>query len=746
MKTKLIALGILALSVFIVTCKVKKIAAEKPKPFEQPAVINNPSPDYLSPQESLKSFHMPDGYHLQLVASEPMIQEPVAIAWDGNGRMFVAELNTYMQDIKGSTQHQPICKVMLLEDTNGDGVMDKSSVFIDSLVLPRMIMCIGHELFVSQTFSNSIWAYKDTNGDGKADTKRLAYRDDRPDTRNLEHQNSGLMWNLDNWIYIARDSKRFKYDHGMLLADSSLTTAPGQWGLTSDNFGRIYYSNAGGEIPAEAFQINVAYGRLEFNDQYNPEFQAVWPIIATPDVQGGMKRLRPDTTLNHFTASNGQSIVRGDKEPQDLQGDLLICEPVGRLIRRAKVTDEKGKIYLKNAYDRQEFIASTDMNFRPVNTATGPDGCVYIVDMNRGIIQEQEFINSFLRPRILKLGLEKHIGHGRIYRLVHDGFKPGAKPDLLNEPSSTLVTYLNHPNGWWRDNAQKELIVRGDQSVVPALKEIAGGEQSTLKGKPDNIAQIHALWTLEGLNAIDKTVLFRAFKDPDAQVRKTAVWISERYIKKDDAEVLDKLDELKADPSYDVRVLLMLSLNYGKSEKAKAMSQDILTKNADNEMITGVAKSLETARNTKLYGRTLALMPPTERGLVLNGAVIFRQLCSTCHGPDGKGLSIGGTGMAAPPFVGSQRVAGDKEVVIKVLLHGLTGPVDGKTYDVMTPFGASNSDEWVASVLSYVRQNFGAPAKGWKDLSSIVYPEDVKKLRAETAKKQGPYTLSEIFK
>ncbi|HCN84990.1 MAG TPA: cytochrome C, partial [Sphingobacteriaceae bacterium] len=183
--------------------------------------------------------------------------------------------------------------------------------------------------------------------------------------------------NLDNWMYLTYDPVRFRYTNGTMKIDTMASGTSGQWGVTHDNYGRLYFTSAGGENPVRGVQINPAYGRLDFPDQINASFQEVWPIIATPDVQGGEKRLRTDLTLNHFTACAGQSIYRGDKLPQDLVGDYLICEPVGRLIRRAKVINVKGKTLFENAYNKEEFIASTDMNFRPVNSATGPDGNLY---------------------------------------------------------------------------------------------------------------------------------------------------------------------------------------------------------------------------------------------------------------------------------------------------------------------------------------------------------------------------------
>ena len=585
MNNKKQVFSLLAVAMLVFTCSPPQQASQD-HATSRPPFNPQPSPAYLTPEESLKSMYVPKGYRLELVASEPMIKEPVAIAWDGNGKMYVAEMITYMQDADAKDEQLPNSRISLLEDTNNDGKMDKSTVFIDKLLLPRMLQCVNNEVLVNETNNINIYSYKDTNGDGKADEKKLVYKNDKYNVNdaNMEHQRSGLDWNLDNWMYITYDPVRFRYTNGTMRVDTIVSGSGGQWGVTHDDYGRIYNSRAGGEIPATGFQINPVYGSLEFPDQYSAEFQEVWPVIATPDVQGGYPRLRPNVTLNHFTAACGQSIYRGDRLPAEMRGDYIVCEPVARTIRRAKVVNLKGKTTLQNAYYRQEFISSSDMNFRPVNTATGPDGNLYVVDMHRGIIQQANWTNpgSFLRKRIDSLGLAKNVGHGRIYRLVHDQFKPGPKPQMLNQSSAQLLPYLNHPNGWWRDNAQKQLIVLQDKSVVSDLKQIAAGKPTTFIKAPGHLAQIHALWTLEGLEAIDKEVLTAAFKAEHPQVRKTAVWISEPYIKQNDAPLLEQLSGLKDDVSYDVRVQLLLSLYKNKTEAAKNITRYILDKNPDN--------------------------------------------------------------------------------------------------------------------------------------------------------------------
>lgn len=748
---------LLVLSMIAYTCNVTNNATQTKAPYPYPDRSFNPTPSlaYLSPEESLKSFNLPPGYHLELVASEPMVKEPVAIAWDGNAKMYVAEMLTYMQDADATNEQTKVSRISLLEDTDNDGKMDKSSVFIDSLLLPRMILCVNHELLVNETNTITINAYKDTDGDGKADVKRVVFKKDNYNISdaNMEHQRSGLDWNLDNYIYLTYDPVRFRYTNGVLKADTIVAGAGGQWGVTHDNYGRLFMSSAGGESPLVRVQINPAYGPLDLPDQYSPEFQEVWPVIATPDVQGGAPRLRADSTLNHFTGACGQSIYRGNALPADLVGDYIVCEPVARLIRRAKVLNVKGKTIVQNAYYRQEFIASNDMNFRPVNSYTGPDGNLYIVDMHRGIIQQGNWTKpgSFLRNAIDAKGLAKNTGHGRIYRLVHDGYKAEPKPQMLNEIAGKLVTYLDHKNGWWRDNAQKQIIILNDKSVVPTLQQIVSGQQATLSQMPSALARLHALWTLEGLDAIDINVLFTAMKDEDAQVRRAAVWISEAYLKNNDQEMLNRLAELANDPSDDVRLQLLLSMYKHKNAKAAAMAVDLQTLNAQNDMFASVTKAMDRNTDIKTYGARLANIPPDDRKMILQGAATFSSLCVTCHGPNGAGIAVAGTSdFTAPPLIGSvKRLGGDKKNLVKIVLHGLSGPIDGKTYpSIMPPLGA-NTDEWVASVVNYVRYEFGR-VNGRRNAADtippFVTPADVMAIRTNSASRSKPWTIEELEK
>jgi mono/diheme cytochrome c family protein len=403
------------------------------------------------------------------------------------------------------------------------------------------------------------------------------------------------------------------------------------------------------------------------------------------------------------------------------------------LIRRAKVTDNQGKITLQNAYDKQEFLASSDMNFRPVNTVTGPDGCMYIVDMYHGIIQESEWTkaDSYLRPQILRLGLDKNVGRGRIFRVVYDGMKPSkARPHMLEESGAQLVTYLSSSNGWWRDNAQKLLVLRGDKSVVPALKAMA-------LTSPNQLARIHALWTLNGLGEMDAATFSGALKDADAQVRKATVWIGEDFMKKNE-NAINVLSGLRDDPSADVRLQLMLTMRFVNTDKSKALIAYIINHHPGDPVLAYSQKSYDDEIKALAdQQKREAMMHELERNLVVQGAVIFKQLCATCHGADAKGIRIGGKDIPAPVLAGNIDVNAGKEKLIKILLYGLHGPIRGKTYPDVMPALGNNDNNYIASVLSYIRSDFGNKAP-------VVYPADVEKIRQETKGRTESWTIDEL--
>ncbi|MEQ9288011.1 MAG: c-type cytochrome [Cyclobacteriaceae bacterium] len=704
--------------------------------YEKPPLDPDPAAPSLSPEESMETIYLPKGFALELVASEPMIEEPIDIAWDGDGKMYVAEMLTYMQDIDATNENEPWSRVSVLEDTNGDGKMDKSTVFVDSLLLPRIILPLDDRVIISETYEKNFWSYRDTDGDRVADEKVLIFENTEKFRGNLEHQAANLTWNIDNWLYLSKDAFRYRWNAGKLETDTIIDSTTGQYGLTQDEVGKMYYSRAGGEVVALGFQQHPVYGTLEMDGRWEEGFEQPWPLIGTPDVQGGERRLRPDRTLNKFTGVAGQEIFLGDRLPA--YGDLFVPEPVGRLVRRATVNNVNGKKVLSNPYDKTEFMASTDPNFRPVRAATGPDGCLYIVDMYRGIIQEGNWTRegSYLRPEVKRRNLDKNIGKGRIYRVVHEQMNPYKPIKLLNKSSSELIGYLGHSNGWYRLTAQKLLVIKNDHAIVPELKGILMDNESFLatlfSDRDFGIQRLHALWTLDGMGKLDKQVLVEKLKDKDHRVRSAAIRIGEKFLKNGDQEFLNSISQMSEDSNIDVLVQLVLSSKlYSEKSAAKSLIDEITVSHPNNEVI-GISAKFALSEIGELQ-KKYALKKDRLRASVIKGYEIYKGLCATCHGPSGEGKEN-----LAPSLVNSARMMDqDQEIPIKILLDGLSGPVDGKEYGIMVSM-KGNDDQWIADILTYVRAEFGG-------IERRISPTTVGKVREKHKNRDKYWTIEELY-
>ena len=692
----------------------------------------------LSPKESIAKIQLPEGYALEPVLSEPNIAEPVACVFDGNGRMYVIEMNTYMQDADATDELTPKSRISMHEDTNGDGKYDKHSTFIDNLLLPRMVLPLEDGIVVGTTNTHDLSLYKDTDNDGVADQKSVYYTGgDRGG--NLEHQPSGLIWSLDNWTYTTYNAKRYKMGPEKLIKVEPTAPNQGQWGLSQDNYGKPWFVNGGHETGPMNYQHPIVYGRsIHFKNQEAPDFRNVYPICDFPDVQGGARRLKPLTdsahldcgkVLNHFTSTCGSDIFRGDRLPEDLQGDLIFAEPTGRLIRRTSVKVIDGVTTLKNATPKSEFIRSTDPNFRPVNMVTAPDGTLYIVDMYRGIIQEGNWTSprSYLRKVIDKYGFDKNIQHGRIYRLTHKDFKRGPKPNMIGAKSADLVNHLTHPNGWWRDTAQKILVLRKDASVKDALSSMA-------KSHENHLARIHALWTLEGMDALEPLHVNTALADQHPQVRRAAIRTSETLIKAKHPEAASLITAITAkitdkDPEVIMQTILTAEL--------LKLPNLITLKTAAEEHSNsdGVMQTLAGLSPTK---NSLYKLPKNIRAQYKRGKEIYIGLCSSCHGEDGKGTKAGDIIMA-PPFDGSKTVNGHHAPFINIVLHGLTGPVEGKNYAAPMVAMKSQNDQWIADVTTYIKNNFN-------NNGGSITEKQVAELRQQNKDRATPWTIEELSK
>ena len=706
-------------------------------PTETVAGQPPPPSKALSPEASIATMELPKGYRLEPVLTEPHIAEPVMIAFDGNGRMYVAEMRTYMLDADATGEQEPFSRVSRHEDTDGDGVYDRHSVFADKLLLPRIMLPLDDRIIIGETNTDDLYIYRDSDGDGVADEKTLWFKGG-PRGGNMEHQPNGLVWAMDNGIYSTYYDYRLRVGPRGEAIKEPIPVNGGQWGLTQDDWGKVWFVNAGNETGPVHFQQHIIYGQFSAPNEHIGQYKVVWPIARMPDTQGGPGQLRPDDTLNHFTATCGQDIFRGDRLPAELRGNLLFAEPVGRLIRRTLITVEDGVTRLANAYEDQhsEFIRATDPLFRPVNMITAPDGTLYIVDMYRGIIQQANWTRkgTYLREQIEAHDLQKEIGRGRIYRLRHENFEPGPKPRMLDETPSEWVKHLSHPNGWWRDSAQKLLVLRRDLLVVPALAKLASSDA------PDPRPRLHALWTLDGLGALDDKLILRALKATDPQVRITGLRLAELRVDAKSAARAPLVVAMRralrdADPRVDIQA--MLSVRRAGLPDA----QKIIRATAEASASVGVY-----AINEQLWDEANNEDPQLIRLLGVNGLksyragrTLFSSVCFACHGTDGRGAPMpaaeGRT--LAPSLVGSPRVLSDERATIAILLHGLQGAVDGVDYGApMVPMN-SYSDAELAGVLTYIRNTFGnrAPA---------VESEAVAARRAADAGHTNYWTLAEL--
>ena len=575
----------------------------------------------LAPAEALRTFAMPAGYRLELVASEPLIQDPIAIDWDPAGRLWAIELPGYMRDIKASGEYEPIGRIVVLEDTNGDGVMNRRTVFADGLIQPLAMKVLEQGVLVGEP--PNIWLMRDTNGDLRSDRKDLVTAAYGRRETNVEVNANALLWGLDNRIHMSGTGADMvlRYVDRTFQAQRSL--ARGQWGATGDDAGRIYRNHNESVlhvdlVPTPYFARNPSLLRTRGSHEALQDpagnINDVWPAHQTPGTNRAYQQgiLRADGTLAAYTAACAPTVYRGDRLPGDLHGNVFVAEPTANVVSRFIVADDGTTLRARKAYQRAEFLSSTDERFRPVYLSNAPDGTLYVVDIYRGIIQHHAYITEYLRDQIASRALEQPIGLGRIYRVVHNSTVRDRTTLPAKAPSSQLVGLLSHPSGWWRDTAQRLLVERGDQSVAPALTTL-------VETAPDWRTRVHALWTLDGLNSVTTATVAKALADPSRDVRVAAARVSERWLGEKDHPLQSRVVALAEDQDWAVRqqaVASMGALPPGVRERSIAA---VLERRALDPIIADVA--LSGLRGTEATVLTMLLQPETERTAVREAAI-----------------------------------------------------------------------------------------------------------------------------
>lgn len=832
-------------------------AAELGDKSDKPGVVQTvlvpreliPPAPALSPADAMKTFTLAPGLRLELVANEPLVADPVAMSIGPDGRMWVAEMHGFMMDLDGRGEDQPNGQVVVLEDTDGDGVMDRRTVFLDHVVMPRAVMPVGDGALVGAP--PKLWYCRDTNGDGVADEKVEVAGDygvqvdpQRPELANPERAPNAPLWALDNWIYSAAYTKKFRFTGGQWITGQ--TTFRGQYGLSQDDDGHLFYNSNSDQLrvdilPSRYLGRNPAAAPLAGVNVNAAETQFVWPARVNPGInrgyQPGMLR---DYKLKAFTAGCSPWIYRGDLLGAEFYGNAFVCEPAGNLVKRNILTAANGSLTAKDAYNEREFLASTDERFRPVNLTTGPDGALYIVDFHRGVIEDRISLTSYLRKQAEERGLDKPLGLGRIYRIVPEGRKtPVVKPQLHRETPAQLVAHLSHANSWWRETAQRLLVERSDAGAVPALKQLAASG-----GSP--AGRMMALCVLDGMNQLDAPAAVAALADKDARVRATGVRLCEAFLKSGErGVVLPKLIAMAGETDPRVQQQLVLTLGeaadsaadfalaalvkrapgtaflhdaaisglFGRElELLERLVADTTWSGADgraDEFLGALVRCTFAARHgdrverllkviaaqpaggprtaalldgilatSRLTGKkpvkfaaepaalatlrehdarrtakiTALMVWPGKPGVKAEppvvpltaaqqaradvGKALYAGICAACHQPHGLGME----GLA-PPLVDSEWVLGSEQRLVRILLHGLSGPVkvNGRTYTLDMPAFGIFTDDQVAGILTYVRRE-------WEHNAAPIEPGTVKAIRAAESARTEAWRQDDLLK
>ncbi|WP_118193953.1 DUF7133 domain-containing protein [Albibacterium indicum] len=717
----------------------------------------------LDPEEAIRAMVVEEGFEVKLVASEPLISSPVAMNFDSKGRIWVVEMNNYMPDADGTGEEEAGGKIVILEDTNQDLKMDSRTVFLDSLVLPRALCLVGGGILVAEP--PYLWYYQIEND--KPINKQLidsAYTEGG----NVEAQSNGLYRAMDNWIYSSGSQKRYRKVGEEWLTDT--THLRGQWGISQDDQGRLYYNNNSQNILGDFFLPSLGAANPDqrtvsgFNERIVPD-KRVFPIRPTPGVNRGYQDnvLDDSLRLRTFTAASGPIIYRGDLFKDSYYQNAFVGEPAANLIKRNILKKDGFTIHGEPAYEGKEFLASYDERFRPVTLYNGPDGALYIVDMYRGIIQHKLFLTDYLRSEIDKRDLDQPINLGRIYKVI----PKDADINTVEFPENPkqLAQLLSHKNGWVRDQAQQIIIDKNYKELAPALRD-------NLRNKKNSILATHSLWTLEGLGELQTVDIRELLNSSERELKIQALTAMSSILDEnnvnDFAEIFSNIIQTQDSISATYLAFQLGHIRSVQPKLAQQLREDLTETFPQNRFIldaiistlSGREKSIydnlgETKKDTSLLfvkklENILATIESNKANRDINllrkkysrGVSIFRSTCQPCHGADGNGIES-----LAPPLNNSDWVQGNKERLIAIVLYGLRGPITvaGKSYDhiggEMPGIGTNIDivDEDISQLLSFIRQN-------WNNDAPEISREEVIKIRKKYKDRQEAFTQDELYR
>ncbi len=604
----------------------------------------------LSSQESLAAFRLPEGFKIELVASEPLIADPVAMEVDENGDIYVVEMHGYPLDTKGSGV------IKLLKDTNDDGAPDEAVIFADQLSLPSGIMRWKKGFLVIDV--PNILYLEDSNNDGKADIKKVLITGLA--VTNPQHIANTPIYGLDNWIYVAHqrtvtprvamefndtgskvryvnypnavqlprdaDGRNIRFKPGTY--ELEILSGESQYGHTFDTWGHHFgTSNADhlfhDVIEAKYLQRNPV---LMVNESAahipdHGEAAEIYPITKNPQHQ-------LLTDIGVITSSCGVTWYQGGLFPDSFNNVSFIAEPVHNLVHTDRITGKGASFTAARVYQKKEFLASEDPWFRPVQFYTGPDGALYVIDYYRQIIEHPEWMSdSINKSGALYNGSDK----GRIYRITPtgtEGINWCGNIKLGTASIEKLVQSLGNKNIWWRRHAQRLLLEKKGSNSIDILKNFIDTASSAA-------GIVHALWTLQGLHSISEAALLNSFKNPAEGVRENAIKIAELNLK-NMPRLQEELMKMEADPSAKVRFQLLCTLGELKDTTAEMVRQKLWIKDIEDPWV-------QIATLTSSAGRELTMIQnaiPVFGANKTEGKVLFFKNCSSIIGLSQKSEDI----------------------------------------------------------------------------------------------------------
>jgi putative membrane-bound dehydrogenase-like protein len=570
----------------------------------EPAARGGP----LSPEQALQQFRIAPGLRIELVAAEPEIESPVAMAFDEDGKLWVVEMRDYPNG--PAPGRPPEGRIRVLEDRDGEGRYEHSRVFAEHLLFANGLMPWKGGVVV--TAAPHILYLKDTDGDGQADQREILYEGfsaQNPQLR-VSHPKLGL----DNWVYVANglrggmvkrhgreeakpvniSGRDFRFD---LVRDRyEAISGMGQYGNSFDDWGRRFVCDN---------QHHLRHVVLPNHYLARNPYLAVTAVLEDiselgPGPLGAGGQVYPIsrnwTTSNlhagHFTAACGVTIYRGDLLPAEHHGAALTCEPTGNLVHEEILRPHGATFRSRPARAKVEFLATTDDWFRPVSLAHGPDGALYVVDMYRAVIEHPEWMPPELKKRPdLNLGKDR----GRIWRIIPEGHKTTPmRPNLGRAATADLVQLLGDANAWRRTTAQRLLLERQDRAAVEPLRQLCMKSDRPL-------ARVQAAWLLQALNALDANLAARLLRDDHPRVREQALILSERWLP-GSKEIQKEVLVLAVDADAQVRFQAALSLGEWDDERVVPALAKIAVASAEDRWTRAAVASAVPRRAGALLG------------------------------------------------------------------------------------------------------------------------------------------------